>query len=97
MLQPGEATWIAEHVVLGPEGNDGLIRFLGPSRVVAAMPVEKLFEDLLWDEDYGPALQAALPPEKRAELEAKLHALIEKSDDPEEIAWLLETFPSFFD
>lgn len=102
MLRPGEATWIAEHSVKKDSGayahpnEKMLVFFLGPERLTAEMPLDKLFEDLLWNEDYGPALQAALPREKREELRVKLHGLLEKSEDPEEIAWLLERFPSFF-
>jgi Fe-S-cluster formation regulator IscX/YfhJ len=97
MLQPGEATWITEQVVLGPSGEDDLVRFLGLTRVAAELPLDMLFDDYLWDEDYGLQLQAALPPEKRTELAAKLDALMEQTDDPEEIEWLLERFPTLFD
>lgn len=96
MLQPGEAIWIAEQVVVGPAGEEDLLRFLGPTRVAAELPLDKLFDDYLWDGDYGPQLQAALPPGKRAELAAKLDALMEQTDDPEEIEWLIERFPAFF-
>lgn len=88
MLQPGEATWIVEQVVLGPSGEDELLRFLGLTRVAAELPLDKLFEDYLWDEDYGAQLQAALPPAKHEELTAKLAALLQHTDDPEEIEWL---------
>jgi hypothetical protein len=102
-LRPGEATWIAEREVAndwrqyGRSTQEALVYFLGPERLAAEVPLDTLFEDYLWDLDYGPRLQATLPPEKRAELNAKLHALMEKSDDPEEIAWLRNRFPSFFD
>ena len=98
MLHPGEATWIVERCILGPEGDTELIQLLGPKRAAAEIPLDMLLEDFLWDEDCGLDLQAALPPEKRAELDAKLDVLMkEAAGDPEEIAWLLERFPSFFD
>ena len=103
-LRPGEATWIAardaanDWQAFGRSAQEALVYFLGPSRLAEEMPLDKLLEDYLWDEDYGPRLQASLPPEKRAELEAKLHGLMaEVAGDPEEVAWLLEKFPSFFD
>lgn len=103
MLRPGEATWIAEHSrekewgAYAYPNERQLVYFLGPERLAAEIPLDKLFEDYLWNDDYGPALQAALPPEKRAELNDKLKSIVQTSNDPEEVAWLLEKYPSFFE
>lgn len=102
MLRPGEATWIAENSERKDWGayaypsEHELVGFLGLERLAAEVPLDKLFEAALWNEEYGPALQAALPPGKRAELQTRLEALLEASREGEDLAWVLERFPSFF-
>lgn len=51
ILHPGEATWIAERSILGDwsdfgpgSSQDVLLRFLGPDRVAAEVPPERLAE-----------------------------------------------------
>lgn len=102
-LRPGEATWIAEREAAedwklhGRTTESAVISFLGPERLAAELSVDKLFESLLWDNDFGTAVQAALPPAKRAEFSAKLKTILKESADPEEIEWILTTFPTFLD
>lgn len=98
MLWPGEATWISEQVARGDWNDEGLVDLLGPSRVAQEVPLGMLLDEFLYDEDYGQDIQAALPPIKRAELARKLDALAQDAaGDPEELAWLRETYPTFFD
>ncbi len=97
VLQPGEATWIVENMFLGTGGKEELVYLLGPSRLAAEIPVDKLLEEYLGEEGYGPKIQAALPPAKRAELADRLAFLAEAArHQPEDLERLRSGFPSCF-